>query len=456
MLLILVIAYVLQHLLNADAAPFSLNFPREAPIGSQECVCPNTRSVWDIVWSCLVTIFACSWVSVHPNIPKEGLSQGKKILRRFEIVFWSIIAPELIIGWAMRQFFGAVVLKMQYGGEGWTMAHGYFIQMGGFMLYEDGKAVGVLDPGELDGLISMGRITLPSITEEEIKDRSKGDGLSKAVVIVQTTWFIVQCIARRVQGLAITQLELATVGFAALNAVMYAFWWHKPLNVETTVPVHAALPKAPNQSMSPDSVDSKRAAKGILQVEMRPMRPTIFKRKPSTLRIPTFIDLTSRPLWFPFRIFRWPLEAVAKVNDTNSICKGKMHVPNFYASADDQGMRGAYYLLVSVGTIFGAIHCVGWEFTFPSIIEAKIWRVCSVTITSISLVTFVLGWFGLNLLYNGIDGYGPDLVACMLGSFIGWYILARVALLVGAIISLRNLPPPALGVVEWTLSIPHV
>ena len=28
----------------------------------------NNRSLWNIIWSCLVMIFACTWAAVHPNI----------------------------------------------------------------------------------------------------------------------------------------------------------------------------------------------------------------------------------------------------------------------------------------------------------------------------------------------------------------------------------------------------
>jgi len=41
---------------------------------------------------------------------------------------------------------------------------------------------------------------LRKISEEDIKDRSKGDILSKLIAILQTTWFILQCIARGQQN----------------------------------------------------------------------------------------------------------------------------------------------------------------------------------------------------------------------------------------------------------------
>lgn len=141
---------------------------------------------------------------------------------------------------------------------GFTRTHGFFAQMGGFMLWEadpesetpkEKHRLGVLYPNQIWNLI-VGRpfafgdhevhpkdvlFTLP--TEENIQDRSKGDGLAKALVLGQTTWFIAQCISRWVQVLEITELELVTLAFAALNGVVYALWWDKPLDVRYGVSV---------------------------------------------------------------------------------------------------------------------------------------------------------------------------------------------------------------------------
>ena len=76
-------------------------------------------------------------------------------------------------------------------------------------------------------------IAFPTITSTEIHDRTRGD--SKAIVILQLLWFIVQCIARGKQGLALTKLELVTLALASMNGVMYYFWWDKPLGVQESV-----------------------------------------------------------------------------------------------------------------------------------------------------------------------------------------------------------------------------
>ena len=60
---------------------------------------------------------------------------------------------------------------------------------------------------------------------------SKADVLSKLLTLVQTTWFIIQFLARLASHLPITELEVATVGFATLNVFTYVFWWNKPLNI---------------------------------------------------------------------------------------------------------------------------------------------------------------------------------------------------------------------------------
>ena len=52
-------------------------------------------------------------------------------------------------------------------------------------------------------------------------DKSKGDGLTKGLVIVQTSWFILQCLARGIEQLPIMALEVLMFAFAVLNFTMY-------------------------------------------------------------------------------------------------------------------------------------------------------------------------------------------------------------------------------------------
>jgi hypothetical protein len=82
------------------------------------CVDPNgCRTLWNIIWSCLFTMFLCTWVSVHPNIPGPDEEWLKITFRRVGIMLAALIAPELVIAWAIRQRALAYELADEYKGE---------------------------------------------------------------------------------------------------------------------------------------------------------------------------------------------------------------------------------------------------------------------------------------------------------------------------------------------------
>lgn len=117
--------------------------------------------------------------------------------------------------------------------------------MGGFTLFKDNQPRGTLTPDLFLKLLETGDIKFPTITEKEIQDRSKGDALSKGLAVVQTSWFVAQCIARHVEGLNITGLEITTAALAVFNATIYFLWWNKPLDVRYSVPVYLLDPPGP-------------------------------------------------------------------------------------------------------------------------------------------------------------------------------------------------------------------
>jgi hypothetical protein len=75
----------------------------------------NCRKLFDIVWGCLVTIFAATWVSVHPNVPDARQGALKATARRLGVMLIAVIAPELIVFFAARQL--AVAQKFARGAR---------------------------------------------------------------------------------------------------------------------------------------------------------------------------------------------------------------------------------------------------------------------------------------------------------------------------------------------------
>ena len=71
------------------------------------------RSAWNIIWSCVTTVFVCLWVVVHPNIPGPSDSM---FLTRLKIMGCMLIAPELVIVWAGRQWFAARDIAANHKG----------------------------------------------------------------------------------------------------------------------------------------------------------------------------------------------------------------------------------------------------------------------------------------------------------------------------------------------------
>lgn len=76
----------------------------------------DDRSVWGIVWSCVATLIACTWVAVHPNIPAGDDSEWRIFGRRLAIMGYLLFAPEVVIMWAARQHFAAKDIEKQYQG----------------------------------------------------------------------------------------------------------------------------------------------------------------------------------------------------------------------------------------------------------------------------------------------------------------------------------------------------
>lgn len=124
----------------------------------------------------------------------------------------------------------------------WTMVHGHYVAMGGLHCpqppYKSPSLKDLANPT----LTSLGFKTLcehhpeliPDISEDQIRDKSKANGLTKTLVCLQAAWFCAQCISRLAQHMPVTLLELNAFGHSICALIIYGLWWHKPYDVETT------------------------------------------------------------------------------------------------------------------------------------------------------------------------------------------------------------------------------
>lgn len=67
----------------------------------------NYRTLGNIMSSCLISILACVYVAVHPNIPGPTQSRLSTSVESLKVVLLTLLAPEWVLAWAVRQFINA-------------------------------------------------------------------------------------------------------------------------------------------------------------------------------------------------------------------------------------------------------------------------------------------------------------------------------------------------------------
>ncbi|KAK0475643.1 hypothetical protein EDD18DRAFT_1115916 [Armillaria luteobubalina] len=408
---IILILLLITHAFGAQTSP---NNGKDEPacIGDQ-------RTVFCIIWGYLTTIYACTWLAVHPNVPGRSITTKGSFscaIERAKIMGIAILAPEIIVGWAAGQF--SIAWKLRHGKydsivsvtqpsteekeeSKLTLAHGFLLCMGGLYYtckYEiphqglgDGEgrstpwppsppssvhetqpdgtspsesgfipdslsAPEALDiPGTLvtlEALESEPNLVkkLAAISPETIEDISKGDAFSKTISILQLSWFIVQCVARPIQHLPITLLEMTALAFAGLSIITYSLWLYKPLNVKYHI------------SLDEGDVTLTRKAHPFEEFTSHVMP---FSHKSNGYWIQHTIGNSS-----PYGCY-------------NSIVDGAFRVHS--GTGRDAPVRLA--MMGAVGFLFGAFHYLAWSFYFPSHAEMVLWRFSSTAI--------LIGVFGI-------------------------------------------------------------
>lgn len=395
----------------------------------------NARTLWDIISSCLLTLFACTWTAIHMDIP--GMNEGvvAVAVRRLLFMVGAIFGPEFVIAWAAWQllharqvarefnvgfdaqhpqppddhrapwwselaptFFGYVPNSRQ--SSRWTVTHGFFACMGGFVLYVGDVPRATLTADELLRFVGEGSVERPDITKADIEERSKGDVISKWVAIFQLVWFIIQLFARFALGLPVTPLEIDTLGVVVLTCIAYGLWWKKPK------------------------------------------------------------DYVGRP-----HIVRWNATAPPPDNSLaydrgNGSLSSLQSLVDYYKNRQSTQRNSIITIGSMAGMVFGAIHSLDWYFLFPSDAESSLWQSASLLLPAafpMFMIAQIVHWLRRALVIEGtlVGLLGEIEERIILLSSILYYISARLLIIVLMILSLRSLPPGTYDTVVWIKFIPH-
>lgn len=377
---------------------------------------PDGRGTLNLIWTCISTLFICLWTSWHLDYAADHDSSQKVFFHKLKWILLLLAFPEFGIGMAIGQLFKAREYSKHLQSKGyaqWTRLHCLFTLMGGIRIgnkqckaYESREvpAWATRAPDscwcnnvEIYGsdLTTLAKKSLlphdPPVSKTDIKKRGKADALVKSIALLQVAWLVGQSIGRAVQHLAISELEIVTLSYVFYCAIIYLCWWQKPLD-----------------AMVPAYMEISHTEELDRHLETRS------KGMPTTGK---FGDSTSVP-----------------------------QVPGLKYEA-----AGAA-LISFAFAIFGGIHCLSWNSTFPTRIEKILWRASSI----IMMVSYPLFYSAIEL-DDYVENYHWSLRVFMLLSFliIPIYLSARLFVIIEAFMSLRSSPASLYDSPDWIKFIPH-
>ncbi|KAI9819457.1 MAG: hypothetical protein M1827_006905 [Pycnora praestabilis] len=409
---------------------------------------PNGRGTIDIMWSCIVTIFLCSWSVLCMNIPAAGQSRWHILMNKLLWMLFAIFFPEVVTALAAEQWASASQSVEDFwllGYKRWTMRHAFWADMGGFMLATPDFPPIPIDAHQLHHLLAGKHISFPEIGEKDIWDKNKADGFARALTVVQTVWFGLQCLGRAIQHLPLSTFELSTLAFVWCTLPTFFFWNHKPVDAEAPIFL---------------TVDT-RMEDILLSAGDRANKPYNLTPLDFINPPPKFTGLAL--FWLGIKI-GLDIDRTPKIRPIRTFANSTRTAP--------RGLSWKEIILgAGIGLGYVCIHLAGWNFSFPTFVEHTFWRVATSLMSGLVVFYLFLLFAGTALagvISRRLFHTDTSTVADMAGLFPGWikfpvclvlcgaYGSARLYIFVESFVSLRALPLGAYDSVNWSDYIPHI
>lgn len=368
----------------------------------------------------------------------------------------AIVGPEFVLGFAAGQYenaYKAVTEFKEIGRPEWTMRHAFMADMGGFMLCPRESKPFPVNNKHIHWLVVNKYLDFPDVQTEVIWDKSKADRLIKTLVCLQVCWLMLNVVARAIQKLGITTIELATVSIVFCTIGTFFCWLHKPADVKTPIKL-------------PCRFSTAEILLGAGDAAKKPYRMTPMD----------FVDNLGPS---------WSANAMAFVGLRSG--PQQRPLPRFTNDRFPHVRKIRQVSLITV-TLFGVgIHIFGWNFEFPSHAERIVWRAASLVMFLSAAIFWgaevLAGWHRdqvWELLVTTIFHPSqlkdlkevrarrppraqptPETFPLPLecgASVTMWimYLIARGYVLIEMFAGLRVLPRSAYTCVEWADFLPHV
>ncbi len=313
----------------------------------------------------------------------------------------------------------------------WCITHAIFANMGGFRLTSktDNNPIThrTIDGFELASLLTTEKISkIPDISKADILDKSKTDAFARWLAVLQCLWLLLELIARQIEGLPSSQIEIATLAFACCSILTYIAVRDKPKDVDVPleIPLSVALP----ESTSLDPLFEIQKSFFLEVFVYKYWQPENYK------------SVIPGPGNIPFKKLRirWRGEDITGYRITN----------DNYLVRDFRSHPMAGWMVIG-SIIFGGIHCIAWDHYFPTRAERILWRISALVTTLAPLLLPIIDR-GANSIrrYFNLSVWGSALGRVVMS---GWtvvvpalvllsYVLLRMCIVVLVFASLREMP----------------
>lgn len=353
---------------------------------------PNCgRGTLGIVWACLPTIMFVIWTAIHLDSHK---SMGRGLWGVF--VFF---VPESMPASAIDQLIRARRLQKRLrvlpGWESWTLKQSFLVVKGGIRGIGGGD---VLTPTRLVELAEQQQqyiekkygahgssgILMEMLPSGDLIDkRSKKSWFEKILAGGQALWFCANIVSRLAEGYPVTPLEDMTIAYTFCGLVASMAWLQCPQDIEDPFEVDL------------DAVDD-----------------AVF----AAVECGYSMDQNSSS------------SSISSIRSSSPV------------TGSDGLMMGIVCFMLS---LLAAMHIAEWNYPFPSIAEAWVWRSCSMAMLPI----------GLLILYYGDRCRSKHWSRVWTAPM---YVLIRLALLTVSATSFRQMPLSVFDTPDWSDYLGHV
>ncbi|KAI5790980.1 hypothetical protein FPQ18DRAFT_237787, partial [Pyronema domesticum] len=216
---------------------------------------PRGRGTMDLLFSSVITLLLCVYMSIHLNIAPDyyvfsvkNFGIKRATWDKFKWVLIALVAPEFVLLAAFDQWRNAGALLEALKNIDMTESNprpnntdhsrgfAYRREQKFNVPNEELKFPNLILTPKGFLLLAQRKVLHPGILDQEsILDRSKADSLAKLLVCAQAFWMVVNVIRRKSSGLPSTLIELHVVTHAIVTVIVYGLWWHKPLGVNNPI-----------------------------------------------------------------------------------------------------------------------------------------------------------------------------------------------------------------------------